>query len=108
MCFTLLCLLELLNWLLSERRRAGACGEEGEGKRAEREGEKAKEAKGNRDREEDMNRGISLSQMEGSTPGLLPYEGKVLCDEAESYCPTACTSGTRLEKNRQLLIVHIP
>lgn len=24
--------------------------------------------------------------MEGSTPGLLPYEGKVLCDEAESCC----------------------
>lgn len=29
---------------------------------------------------------ISPSQMEGSTHGLLSYESKVLCDEAESCC----------------------
>lgn len=29
-----------------------------------------------------MNRRNSSSQMEGSTPGLLPYESKVLCYEA--------------------------
>lgn len=40
-----------------------------------------------------MKRRNGLSQMEVSAPGLLPYEGEVLCDEAEkavvSTTPTA-------------------
>lgn len=53
---------------------------------------------------EEMKRRNSWSQMEGSTPGLSPYEGKVLRDEAESCC--ACSSDSlrntnmaRVEKN---------
>lgn len=41
---------------------------------------------------EEMNRRNSLSRWRGSTPGLLPYESKVLCDEAESCC--LCGSDT--------------
>lgn len=105
LCFALLCLLEPLNWLLSERQRTGECKEEGEGDKERGRGEeavKAKETKGRRDRSEakssvEMRRRNSLSQMEGSTPGLLPYEGKVLCDEAESCC--LCSSDRLYYRN---------
>lgn len=57
------------------------------------EGEKVEKAKDTNEKgetdvraSEEMKRRNSLSQMDGSTPGLLPYEGEVLRDEAERCC----------------------
>lgn len=55
-----------------------------------------KETRGEAEEKESKRKGgggNGLSQMEVSAPGLLPYEGEVLCDEAEkavvSTTPTA-------------------
>lgn len=45
----------------------------------------------------EMNGRSSVSQSEVTTPGILPDEGEVVCDEAESCC--LCSYGSRHYRN---------
>lgn len=75
---------------MAETRREGKEGGEGKERHKGKEGQEGRPS-------EEMKGRNSWSQMEGSAPGLLPYEGEVLRDEAESCC--LCSSDSLCNRN---------
>lgn len=95
-CFALLCLLELLNWLLSERQRAGECMDEGSGDEESVWGKQVMKAGGRRGRKEvrageEVHRINSQSQMERPTPALHFMKGRCLQRRERAFGSVALT-----------------